>query len=103
MKGRILILLALSMAAVSATASTEMPKEKGPEVIRLKMNDMELPFKHWKHQKSLNNECFHCHNTKLGTIDDWGKETAHKLCISCHELEEKGPVYCRQCHGKKKK
>ena len=103
MRKQILVLLALSLVAVSGSALAEAPKEKGPEVIRFKMKDLELPFKHWKHQKSLNDECYHCHSTSLGKIDNWGKETAHKLCISCHELEDKGPVYCRQCHTKKKK
>jgi predicted CXXCH cytochrome family protein len=103
MRKQILVLMALSLVAVSGSALAEAPKEKGPEVIRFKMKDLELPFSHWKHQKALNEECYHCHSTTLGKIDNWGKETARKLCISCHELEDKGPVYCRQCHTKKKK
>ncbi|HEY5513969.1 MAG TPA: cytochrome c3 family protein [Geomonas sp.] len=102
-KRLVLMLVLLSMVAVSSAAFAEAPKDKGPEVIRLKMGDMELPFKHWKHQKATNNECFHCHNTKIGKIDNWGKDTAHKVCIACHELEDKGPVSCRQCHVKPKK
>jgi predicted CXXCH cytochrome family protein len=99
-KQLVLMLVLLSIAAVSSAAVAETPKDKGREVIKLKMGDMELPFKHWKHQKSVNGECFHCHNTKIGKIDNWGKDTAHKVCIACHELEDKGPVTCRQCHGK---
>jgi len=101
MKKRMLVLLALSFTAISGAALAESPKQNGPETITFKMKDLELPFKHWRHQKSLNGECFHCHSTTIGKIDGWGKDTAHKLCVSCHELEDKGPV-CRQCHTKTK-
>jgi predicted CXXCH cytochrome family protein len=56
------------------------------------MGDLVLPFTHWKHQKTLNDECFHCHATKIGKIDDWSKETAQNLCIPCHATGHKGPV-----------
>ena len=101
-KQGMLVLLALSLTAVSSAALAQAPKERGPEVIRLKMGELELPFKHWAHQKEVNDECYHCHNTTLGKIDNWGKDTAHKICIACHELEGKGPVSCRQCHTKQK-
>ena len=100
MKRFVLMLVLLSIAAVSSVALAEKPKNNGPEIIQLKMGEMDLQFKHWKHQKSVNNECYHCHNTKIGKIDNWGKDTAHTVCIACHELEDKGPVTCRQCHGK---
>jgi len=96
----LLVLVALSMTAISSAALAQTPKNKGREVIKLNMGDLQLPFKHWKHQKDLNNECFHCHNSKIGKIDGWGKDTAHKICIACHELEGKGPASCRQCHSK---
>jgi len=99
----LLVLIALSMTAISSAALAQTPKANGREVIKLKMGELQLPFKHWKHQKDLNNECFHCHNTKIGKIDGWGKDTAHKICIACHELEGKGPASCRQCHTKPKK
>ena len=98
----ILVLGILSITTVASAALTETPKDKGREVIKLKMGDMELPFQHWKHQKNANNECFHCHNTSIGKIDGWGKDTAHRICIPCHELEDKGPVTCRECHPKTK-
>jgi cytochrome c553 len=100
MKRRMLVLLALSITAISSAALAQATKGDGPEVISLKMGGMTLPFKHWEHQKDLNKECFHCHNTKIGKIDNWGKQTAHTICIACHELEGKGPVSCRQCHTK---
>jgi len=102
MRRLVLVLGLLSITTVSSAAVQGNPAIKGPEVIKLKMGDTVLPFKHWVHQKNLNNECFHCHNTKIGRIDDWGKDTAHKVCIACHELEDKGPVTCPQCHPKKK-
>ena len=102
-KQGILLLLVLLLTAVSSAALAQAPDNRGPEVIRLKMGEMELPFKHWTHQKEVKNECYHCHNTKIGKIDGWGKETAHTICIPCHELEGKGPVSCRQCHTKEKK
>jgi len=102
-KRLVLVLGLLSMAVVSYAAVATTPVDNGPEVIRLKMGDMELPFKHRQHQKILNQECYHCHNTKIGKIDKWGKDTAHTVCIACHELEDKGPVNCLQCHPKGKK
>jgi len=98
----VLVLGLLSIAGVSSAATQGKPANSGPEVIKLKMGDMQLPFKHWEHQKNTNNECFHCHNTKIGKIDNWGKDTAHKVCIACHELEDRGPVSCLQCHPKDK-
>lgn len=100
MKRVLSIFLVLCVAGLSA-AFAETPKNPGPEVINMKMGVMILPFSHRKHQKDLNNECFHCHPKKTGgKIDNWGKETAHQICISCHDLEEKGPVECKQCHKK---
>ena len=101
-KRLVLVLGLLSITTVSSAAVTETPKDKGPEVIQLKMGNMTLPFKHWKHQKTVNNECYHCHNTKIGRIDGWSKDTAHKICIACHELEDRGPVTCLECHPKPK-
>jgi hypothetical protein len=95
-----LVFVVLSMTVISSAALGDTPKNKGPEIIRLKMGDLELPFKHWKHQTNLNNECYHCHSTKIGKIDGWGKEAAHRVCIACHDLDDKGPVTCHQCHDK---
>ena len=76
------------------------PKDRGREIIKLKMGDMELRFQHWKHQSNVHNECYNCHKTRIGVIDGWSKEVAHKVCIPCHDLENKGPVQCHECHGK---
>jgi hypothetical protein len=97
-----LLFLGLTVtAATPAIVMAELPKDPGREVIDLKMGKMVLPFKHWKHQKDLKNECFHCHSKKIGQIEGWSKDTAHTICIPCHELDNKGPVECAQCHKKK--
>jgi predicted CXXCH cytochrome family protein len=90
----------LSSILASTTAFADTPKGAGPEVINLKMGLMQLPFQHWKHQAFNNSECFHCHKAEGGKIEGWGKETAHNLCIPCHDLNDKGPVECKQCHKK---
>lgn len=67
----------------------------GPEIITLKTV---TPFQHWKHQIYNASECLNCHKDEGGKIVGWGKEAAHGLCIPCHDLNEKGPVECKQCH-----
>lgn len=99
MKRTMLTIMLLSLIGVSVSVFAETPTNSGPEVIKLKMGDLVLPFKHWKHQKSLNNECHHCHGTTIGKIDDWSKDTAHLICISCHRNKDKGPTECIQCHS----
>ena len=101
MKRVVLMLALLAISGGSATVLADPPKNGGPEVIDFKMGVMVLPFTHRKHQTVLNNECFHCHGKRgAGKIDGWGKEAAHTICIPCHDLEEKGPTECKQCHKK---
>lgn len=90
----------LSLYGMASAVPAAGAPDPGPEVINLKMGVMSLSFQHKKHQKDLNNECFHCHAHENGKIDNWGKDTAHNLCISCHDLYDKGPVECHQCHTK---
>ncbi len=96
MKKILLLAVLLSNTMVYSAVFAAAPKGSGPEVINLKTGL--VPFPHWKHQISNNSECFNCHKAEGGKIGDWGKETAHDLCISCHDLNEKGPVECKQCH-----
>lgn len=96
------LLFALVMAAVGmpfAVFSAEIPDNIGPDTIKLKMGEKTLSFKHWKHQKINNNECFHCHKPQEWKIKKWDKEVAHEICIACHDLNDKGPVECKECHG----
>jgi hypothetical protein len=106
MKTLIATVALLSLLAISALANAQTNVDKGREVINLKMGWMTLQFKHWEHQKRVNYECFQCHTGKVGVIQGWGENTAHDLCIPCHELGakglgEKGPTECSQCHKKK--
>ncbi|KAB0663543.1 cytochrome c3 family protein [Oryzomonas japonica] len=99
-KRLVMPMIALLLYGMSSAVPAVAAPNPGPEVINLKMGVMVLPFQHRKHQKDLNNECFHCHTRESGKIDNWGKDTAHKICISCHDLYDKGPVECQQCHKK---
>jgi len=103
MKKRLLplVIAVLSVYGVASNVMAEAPAGTGPEVINLKMGVMVLPFSHGKHARELKNDCLHCHTKKIGKIEGWGKDTAHRICIPCHDLEEKGPVECHQCHPKK--
>jgi predicted CXXCH cytochrome family protein len=92
------LVICVTFPALGATPGTV--KDKGPDMINFKMGNMSLEFKHKKHIAALNNECFHCHKSEKGKIDGWGKETAHTICIPCHDLNDKGPVECQQCHAK---
>jgi predicted CXXCH cytochrome family protein len=67
----------------------------GPDVINMKNS---VTFPHWKHQILNASECSNCHKADGGKIAGWGKDKAHELCISCHDLNDKGPVVCNQCH-----
>lgn len=78
--------------------AAEIPPNPGPAIIKMKMGNTSLDFQHLKHQKSNNNECFHCHKPQEWKIKKWDKEVAHQVCISCHDLNEKGPVECKECH-----
>lgn len=89
-----LILIASSFCVHAA----DTPQNPGPAVIELKMGTKTLPFQHRKHQQRNNSECFHCHKPQEWKIKEWDKEVAHQICISCHDLNEKGPVECKGCH-----
>lgn len=95
-----LIVVMLLLVGLCSAALADLPKNQGPDIINLKMGVMVLPFTHAKHIQALKDDCLHCHTGKIGKIEGWGKDTAHKICISCHDLDEKGPVECKQCHRK---
>lgn len=98
MKRSILMAVLLSLLIVPVAVFAE-PQEPGPEIIKFKMGDLVLPFKHRLHQKSLDNKCTPCHATRIGKIENWGKDTAHTLCITCHVSMHKGPIGCKECHN----
>lgn len=72
----------------------------GAPVIKLKMGTKTLDFTHQKHQKLTKDQCWECHDKTPGKITNWGQATAHKICIPCHDLNEKGPISCKGCHKK---
>ena len=90
------MLLITCFSSVPAFSAAE--PNPGPEVINLKNGTTPLPFSHRKHQKLQSSECFHCHKADKWKIDNWGKEVAHEMCISCHDLNDKGPIKCESCH-----
>jgi predicted CXXCH cytochrome family protein len=85
----------------AAELQAAQPEKKGPTTIKLQMGSKTLVFSHQKHQTLTNNQCWECHDKSVGKIDNWGEATAHKLCIPCHDLNEKGPISCKSCHNKK--
>lgn len=94
MKKTLLLAALLSSIAAQSTVFAGA----GPEVIKMKTGVNPLLFQHWKHQQVNGSECFHCHTAEGGKIAGWGKEAAHGLCIPCHDMNDKGPVECKQCH-----
>lgn len=96
------ILLTLLFSLLfAANVMADKPENPGPKIIKLKMGKETVEFTHHKHQKVVNNQCLECHDKKSGKIDNWSEATAHRLCIPCHDLNEKGPVSCKGCHPKK--
>ena len=98
MKKVLLLATVLSGIAAGSSAFAAAATGFGPEVIKMKMGGLPLAFPHWRHQVLNNSECSNCHKADGGKIEGWGKETAHTLCIPCHDLNDKGPVECKQCH-----
>jgi predicted CXXCH cytochrome family protein len=56
-------------------------------------------FPHQKHQMWVQ-DCSQCHTQGIGKIPELGKEWAHKTCRGCHADRDKGPISCRDCHGR---
>lgn len=97
MMHKVLAVIVVSMMGASASFSAG-DEARGPEIIKLPMGELTLPFKHWEHQRLVKNQCSVCHNSSTGKIENWGKAAAHDLCVSCHEKKGKGPVQCEECH-----
>ena len=94
-----LALLVLIIGMSIAVTAAEIPPNVGPEIIKIKMGEHSLDFKHRMHQKLNNSECFHCHKPQEWKIKKWDKEVAHEICIACHDLNDRGPVECKGCHS----
>ncbi len=98
MKSIMVLAVLLSGFFACSTVIADASKGSGPDIISLKTGAVPLLFPHWKHQIYNGSECFHCHKAEGGKIEGWGKEAAHNLCIPCHDMNDKGPVECKQCH-----
>lgn len=94
------LLLSPVLYLCTIVQAAEIPQNRGPAVIDLKMGKETIKFQHLEHQKRNNNECFHCHKPQEWKIKTWDKEVAHQVCIACHDLNDKGPVECKGCHTK---
>lgn len=90
--------VALSFAPAAFAAAPS-----GPVVLPAKPGN--VTFNHSKHISQPGVKCTNCHATMAGgDIEGFGKtvnkDTAHKLCWSCHKKEGKGPQKCGDCHKK---
>ena len=74
------------MVTTSAFAGDNMVFRKG------------VNFNHLKHQEENVGICLVCHVSQVGKIADFGKAWAHKNCVGCHDLYNKGPTGCSGCH-----
>lgn len=58
-----------------------------------------VEFDHKAHQTEKVAICTVCHEERIGKIDGFGKEWAHRICINCHDLRNGGrPTLCSVCH-----
>jgi predicted CXXCH cytochrome family protein len=96
----LLFVVLLTILSVTSVVNAEPQKNLGPEFINLKNGPVPLPFTHRKHQLLQDSDCSQCHRPNSWKVDNWGKEVAHAMCISCHDLNDKGPVKCADCHKK---
>ncbi len=98
----VIVMVVLGFSGISMSAQEEKVVTGGPEIIIHKMKDSKpLELKHWEHQKRMKkNGCSNCHRGEIGKIEGWDKEFAHMVCIPCHDLNDKGPVNCKECHRK---
>ncbi|BDG10482.1 cytochrome c3 family protein [Anaeromyxobacter paludicola] len=77
-----------------ATAALAAP----PTTVTLPAKNGNVTFDHKAHQTQ---GCKKCHEGAPKKLE-LTKETAHKLCWSCHAEQQKGPTEknCTQCHKK---
>ncbi|HXE97840.1 MAG TPA: cytochrome c3 family protein [Dongiaceae bacterium] len=64
------------------------------DVLKFKLG---VEFDHKGHQTARVGACTVCHEGQTGKIKEFGKDWAHKNCISCHTLHKKG-IPCGGCH-----
>jgi hypothetical protein len=102
-RSALVFVLVFGFSSMSFSAQEEKVANAGPEIVTLKMGEKVFELKHWQHQKSAKKGgCTNCHRGEIGKIEGWNQEFAHMVCIPCHDLNDKGPVNCKDCHKKKK-
>lgn len=89
-------LKAFFAAAVLATATAALAAP--PTTVKLPAKNGDVTFDHKAHQTQ---GCKKCHEGAPKKIE-LTKDTAHKLCWSCHTEQQKGPTgkNCTECHKK---
>jgi cytochrome c553 len=100
MKQLVVVCTILCLAAWGVSVNVGIAADPGPETILFKKGPGKVSFPHRDHQALQKSECFHCHKPDTYKIVVWGEEPAHTQCISCHDLNDKGPVKCEECHKK---
>ncbi len=74
------------------------------DVMTFPASNGDVTFQHKKHQKLVGN-CKTCHTKKIGKVEGFSKDVAHKLCWDCHKTKSNGkgpiPPNCTGCHKKK--
>jgi hypothetical protein len=62
-----------------------------------------VSFPHKAHQTYNKSDCRQCHrkaNEAPGHIEGFAKDSAHRMCKTCHAMKNAGPVACKDCHKK---
>ncbi len=88
--------ISLSMLATTVFSATQ--PDPGPGVIDLRNGSKVLVFPHRNHQSLYRGKCHVCHTPDGFKMQNWGKEIAHDLCITCHAQKSHGPSQCVECH-----
>ena len=74
MQSTLWFIILIDLLGVSSDILAEDQSASGPEVIKFKMGDITLPFKHWQHQKKTkSNSCLVCHPNNIDKIPEWSK------------------------------
>jgi predicted CXXCH cytochrome family protein len=94
---KILVAIAAAFVLVGSAVAAD-----APATMTFDTKNGKVAFAHAKHAEKLAGDCTKCHATKAGgKIAGWSKDSAHKLCQTCHKDGGKGPTKCAECHQKK--
>jgi hypothetical protein len=71
----------------------------GPETITLTAKNGNVTLPHAQHAAMI--DCGTCHGEGPPGAIEFDRESAHALCIGCHQERGAGPVKCAECHVRK--